>query len=87
MELLNGIDWQNASFMLLATIGFVNAVTFWKPGMDSKAKIIASVVFAFAISFIPAEFGNFVADKLKVAIGIALAASGSYKLVTKAGGK
>lgn len=80
------MDLSNATFIGLMTIGFVNVVTMYKPTIDAKRKIILSVVFAFGLTFVPAEFGNMILDKAKLAIEVALAASGSYKIAQKVGG-
>lgn len=74
------------TFIGLMTIGFVNVVTFYKPTMDSKVKFGLSVVFAFALTFVPADLGLIILNKAKEALGAALAVSGVYKIATKAGG-
>ena len=80
------MDITAMGFIALMTLGFVNVVTFWKPNMDSKMKIGIAVVFAFALTFVPAGWGNMIADKLKIAIETALLVSGVYKLSQKMGG-
>lgn len=80
------MDMTGATFIGLVTIGFVNVVTFFKPDLDSKVKFAISVAFAFALTFVPAEIGNMIFDKLKVALEVSLAASGAYKIATKVGG-
>ena len=76
----------NITFVGLATLGIVNVVTMFKPGLDSKYKFIVSIVAAFALTFVPAEIGNIVLDKMKVALEVAFSASGTYKLAQKIGG-
>jgi hypothetical protein len=80
------MDITSVTFAGLMTLGFVNVVTFYKPELDSKVKFFISFLFALAVLFIPSELGNMLLDKMKEAIEIALAASGTYKLLTKAGG-
>lgn len=77
----------NLAFVGLITVGVVNVITFYKPDLDSKIKFTISLVVALALSFMPESFGGYVADRIKVAIEIAFAASGAYKLMTRAGGK
>lgn len=81
------MDIVNITFLGLIGLGTVNALTMWNPKLDSKTKLIISGVVVFAATFIPAELGNIFLDKAKVAIEVALASSGGYKLATKAGGK
>lgn len=70
----------------LVVLGVVNVITFFKPDMDSRIKFAISFVVALAVLFIPTELGAMWADKIKEAITVAFAASGVYKLATKAGG-
>lgn len=79
------IDLANVTFIGLMTIGFVNVLTFFKPGLDSKIKFGSSVLVAFALTFVPADIGVVVLDKAKVAIETALLASGVYKIAQKVG--
>jgi hypothetical protein len=80
------MDLSSATFIGLMTLGIVNVVTFFKPDLDSKVKFALSVVAAFALTFVPAELGSVILEKAKVALEIAFAASGTYKLATKIGG-
>ncbi len=70
----------------LAAIGVVNVVTFFKADLDSRIKFAISFVAALAVLFIPAELGSMILDKSKEALTVAFAASGAYKVATKAGG-
>lgn len=81
------MDIQNITLVGLSAIGAVNVLTMWKPDLDSKYKFIASLVVAFAITFVPVDLGNVILDHLKIAIEVALASSGTYKLATKISGK
>ena len=65
---------------------FVNVLLFFKPDLNSKMKIVAAFIFAFAWSYVPAVITIDLLNRLKIAIEIALSSSGIYKLVTKAGG-
>lgn len=80
------MDFTDLTFIGLITIGFVNVLTFFKPEMDSQVKFGASVVVAFLLTFVPQEIGILVFDKLKIALEVAFAASGAYKIAMKAGG-
>lgn len=80
------MDFTNMTFAGLATLGVVNVIGFFKPGLDSKVKFGLSIVAALAFLFIPADLGNIIFEKLKEAITIAFAVSGSYKLAMKVGG-
>lgn len=80
------MDLTNITFVGLATLGVVNAITLFKSDLDSKYKFLISVVVAFGLAFVPAELGNQLLDKMKVAVEVAFAASGAYKLAQKAGG-
>jgi hypothetical protein len=71
----------------LVALGAVNVVTFFKPDMDSKLKFAISLVVAFLVAFVPLDIGNIILDKLRLALEAAFAASGTYKLFTKAGGE
>lgn len=73
-------------FIGLMTLGFVNVVTFYKPSLDSKVKFALSVVFAFALTFVPVEFANLLLERIKEALGVALMMSGVYKISQKVGG-
>lgn len=80
------MDISNMTFAGLATAGIVNVVTFFKPNLNSKTKFALSILAAFALTFVPKEMGVELYDKLKTAIEIAFAVSGTYKIATKFGG-
>lgn len=80
------IDLQSFTLAGLVALGVVNVLTMWKPEIDSKFKFIASLIVAFAITFVPLELGNVLLDHIKTAIEVAFAASGAYKIAQKAGG-
>jgi hypothetical protein len=80
------MDLSNITFVGLATLGIVNVVCLFKPDLDSRLKFIISVVAAFALAFVPASLGSMLLDKMKIALEVAFAASGTYKLAQKAGG-
>ena len=77
---------SDITFVGLATLGVVNVVTMFKSDMDSKYKFLISILAAFAFTFVPEEVGSFLLDKMITAVKVAFAASGTYKLFTKAGG-
>ena len=80
------MDLTNITFVGLVTVGAVNVISFFKPKLDSKVKFGISVGVAFALGFVPVEMGSIILDKAKIAIEVALAASGAYKVASKAGG-
>lgn len=80
------MDIQTTSLAGLVAIGAVNVVTMFKPELDSRIKFGISLVVAFAVLFVPQELGNMILEKLRLAIEVAFAASGLYKLASKAGG-
>jgi len=71
----------------LFIIGAVNVATFFRPDITTKQKFALSILVAFLVSFIPAEIGNVIYDKLVFAITAAVAASGGYKIAQKVGGE
>ena len=81
------MDFSNMTFVGLATLGTVNVIGFFYPKLDSKVKFGLSIAAALLFAFGPAELGNLLFDKVKLAIEVALAVSGSYKLATKVGGQ
>lgn len=81
------MDIQNLTLVGLAAIGVVNVASFFKPDMDSRIKFALSVTAAFAVTFIPADLGLVILEKAKEALIVAFAASGTYKLASKAGGE
>jgi len=81
------MDIMSLALPGLVALGAVNVLTFFKPDMDSRIKFTVSFLVAFAVLFIPADLGNVVANNIKEAIAVAFAASGTYKLFTKAGGE
>jgi hypothetical protein len=80
------MDLFNMGLIGLVTLGVVNVVTFFKPDLDSRIKFAISLVVAFLVTFVPPDLGNILLDKLRVALEVAFAASGTYKLFSKAGG-
>lgn len=81
------MDIQNLTLTGLAAIGAVNVVTFFRPDLDSKIKFTLSLIVAFLVTFIPADLGLIILDKIKEALLVAFAASGTYKLADKIGGE
>lgn len=80
------MDIQTTSLAGLVAIGVVNVITMFKSDLDSRIKFGISLVVAFAVLFVPQELGNMILEKLRLAIEVAFAASGLYKLASKAGG-
>jgi len=84
---LTEINLASASLALLFVIGAVNIIGMYKPNMDSKTKVVISLLVAFAVSFIPPAFGNVLLDHIKTAIEVAIAGSGLYKVSQVVGDK
>lgn len=80
------MDITNVSLVGLIALGIVNVISFFKPEMDSRVKFAASLIAAFAVTFIPEEIGIILLDKIKLALEAAFAASGVYKMTQKIGG-
>jgi hypothetical protein len=81
------MDLQNITLAGLVAIGVVNVLSFWKPGLDSKIKFGASLLSAFAVTFVPQDLGLMILNHAKDALTVAFAASGVYKIAQKAGGE
>lgn len=82
------MDLEGLTLAGLAALGVVNVISFFKPDLDSKVKFAASAIAAFVvIAFVPQDLGNQVLEQAKEALVIAFAASGLYKVASKAGGK
>jgi hypothetical protein len=71
----------------LVAIGVVNVIDIFHPIADSRIKFIIAFVSAFIVLFIPQELGNVIFDKAKLALEIAVASSGLYKLSQVVGTK
>jgi hypothetical protein len=80
------MDLTNVTLAGLAAIGVVNVLTMWKADIDSRIKFAVSFVVTFIVLFIPPELGNSLLEKAKVAVEVAFASSGAYKLAQKSGG-
>lgn len=80
-------DLTNVTFIGLITLGAVNVITFFRPDLDSRVKFALSVVIAFGLTFVPADTGSMILEKLKLALEIGFGMSGVYKLATRAGGR
>jgi len=80
------MDFASLTLAGLTAIGVVNVLTFFMPNLDSRVKFAASLVAAFVITFVPAGLGSTILDHLKIALEVAFATSGTYKLAQKVGG-
>lgn len=81
------MDLMTVSLAGLVAIGATNVVTFFKPGLDSKVKFAISFVVAFLVLFVPVELGNQLLDQARMALEVAIATSGAYKLFQVVGTK
>jgi len=75
-------DVLQASATLLITFGTVAAINFWRQ-LTTKQNFVLSFVFFFAYSFIPADFGNMIANKLRDAYVGAMTLNGAYQFLSK----
>ena len=75
------------SFGSVAILGYFLARYQPKFTFGSSEKLIALVLFAFAYGFVPAEFGNAIAERAKDAIYIATALTALYVGTKKIAGK
>ena len=82
------MDLTSVTLAGLAAVGVVNVVTFFVPNLDSKVKFALSTVAAFlVIALVPQALGSVWLEWIKQSLVVALAASGGYKIATKAGGQ
>jgi hypothetical protein len=79
------MDLTNLTFVGLATLGIVNVVTLFKSDIDSRYKFLIAIVSAFALTFVPVDLGSILLNKMKLAVEVAFASSGTYKLAQKIG--
>lgn len=80
------MDLTTVTFVGLITLGVVNGLTMFAPTLDSRFKLIISIVVAFGLTFVPADIGNVILNHAKDALEVAFMASGAYKIAQKAGG-
>lgn len=80
------MDFGSLTLAGLVAVGVVNVIGFFKEDLDSRVKFALSLLAAFAVTFVPVDLGIVVLDHAKTALAVAFAASGVYKIATKAGG-
>lgn len=81
MEFLATIDLETLGFVGLVSFGLVALVNY-KYHLSPVQNFALSVAFAFALSFVPADWGNFFFNKLKEALAIAGVVNGAYQSVS-----
>lgn len=74
------ISLFNLGFVPFATFGAVAAFNFWKK-LDSKQNFLLSVGFAIAFSFVPADWGNVILNKVKDGVSVAVVLNGAYQFL------
>jgi len=77
-------------FVGLLSFGSVSVLGFFlekEKRFDSRAKAIALVVFAFIYGFVPAEFGNALAERIKDAIFVGASITALYTGAKNIAGK
>ncbi len=68
-------------------VGFISYIaTKKKHTIEPQAKLYMLVAIAFAVGFIPADFGNMVFNRLKEAVYIGMAINAMNTVVNKIGG-
>lgn len=84
MDVLEGlkfIDLETIGFVGLFTFGIVAAVNF-KYKLKSLPNFLLSVAVAFALGFVPADWGSFILNRLRDAIYIAGTVNGGYQFAS-----
>lgn len=51
--------------------------------LSSENKFILSMVIAIAVSFVPADMGNEIVNRVKDGVGVATGLSGVYQMLSK----
>ena len=82
MDLIQQLGLQTMSFVALASFGSVAVINF-KCKLTPMQNFFLSVVFALAYSFVPAQLGNQIADKVKNALAVAISINGAFQLLSK----
>ena len=86
----------DVSFVGLLSFGAVAIADFFLRGnkdftFGSKEKAITLVVFAFIFGFVPAEFGNAIAERIKDAVYVGASVTAIYtggkNVLSRIGGK
>ena len=75
------MELTELGFVALVSFGSVGLVSFFlkdKEWFDSRAKAVLLVAFAFVYGFVPVEFGNELAQRLRDAIAVGASATAVY---------
>lgn len=75
-------DVTQLGYVAFITFGLVWFISILYP-LDSKQKFIGSVVIAVLVSFVPANLGNEIMNRIKDGFGIATALAGIYQFSAK----
>ena len=81
MEFLATVDIEALGFVGLVSFGIVSLVNY-KYHLTPLQNFGLSVVFAFVLGFVPADWGNFFFNKLKEALAIAGVVNGAYQSIS-----
>lgn len=75
--------------LAFGTVGAISLIIKKRFGkdLDGDIKLYLLVLLAFAFGFIPADFGNLVLEKLKVAVAIGVGVNALNTAFNKVGGK
>lgn len=81
MDILN-MNVLEMGFIAIATFGSVSALNYFWKNATTQRNFLMSLLFAFAFSFVPADMGNIIANKVKDAVAVAVALNGLYQMLS-----
>ena len=85
LEGFNLVDLGAVGLLTLGAVKSVDIFADWKKiKLSSPLKWLLAVGFAFVFGFIPADLGNFFANKAIDAVAVAASVTGVFKLIEKA---
>jgi hypothetical protein len=87
MDLLTNVNLVQLGFVGLMAFGSVGAVTFFYKTLTAGQKFLLLAAFAFVYGFVPADFGNVIAERVKEAIAVATSITALYTGIKSVGGK
>lgn len=81
MEILSDVNLIEFGFVGLMSFGSVGVVIYFtekKRKLTKGEKFLLFFAFAFVWGLVPAEFGNVIADRIKVALAIAVSGTAAF---------
>lgn len=79
MDLLQGVDIFKLGAVGIMAFGAVYVTMQFKSDMSAKQKMLAHFVFFLLFSFVPLDFANMIANKIRDAIAGTLLVAGFYQ--------